>query len=126
VAAQVLIVEDDPDIVTAIQVNLELAGYGVHVAHDGSQAVGIAREVRPDVVLLDVVLPGVDGYEVLHALRGDPLTAECKVMFLTAKSSPPTGIRRGVDGVVDYIVKPFAPADLLARVRAALDEGSSK
>lgn len=125
-AAQVLIVEDDPDIVIAIQVNLELAGYGVHVAHDGSQAVGIAREVRPDVVLLDVVLPGVDGYEVLHALRGDPLTAACKVIYLTAKSSPPTEVRRGFDGVVDYIVKPFAPADLLARVRAALDEGSSK
>jgi two-component system, OmpR family, phosphate regulon response regulator PhoB len=126
VAAQVLIVEDDPDIVTAIQVNLELAGYGVHVAHDGSQAVGIARQVRPDVVLLDVVLPGVDGYEVLHALRGDPLTRECKVIFLSAKSSPSMEVRKGFEGVVDYIVKPFAPADLLARMRAAFDEGSSK
>jgi DNA-binding response OmpR family regulator len=125
VAAQVLIVDDDPDIVTAIQVNLELDGYGVHVAHNGSEAIEIARQVRPDVVLLDVVMPGVDGYEVLHALQGDPRTRQCKVVFLTARSSPGADVRRGTEGVVDYIVKPFAPADLLARVRAALEEGSS-
>ena len=124
-AAQVLIADDDPDIVTAIQVNLELAGYGVHVAGGGSEAVKIARQVRPDVVLLDVVMPGVDGYEVMHALHGDPRTRQCKILFLTAKSSPSTEVRQGIDGVVDYIVKPFAPADLLARVRAALEQGSS-
>ncbi len=77
-AAQVLIVDDDPDIVTAIQVNLELEGYGVHVAHDGSEAVEIARQVRPDVVLLDVVMPGVDGHEVLHALHGDTRTGRAR------------------------------------------------
>jgi DNA-binding response OmpR family regulator len=126
VAAQVLIVDDDPDIVTAIQVNLELEGYGVHVAHDGSEAVEIARQVRPDVVLLDVVMPFVDGHEVLHALHGDTRTRQSKVIFLTAKSSPSCEVRKGINGMVDYIVKPFAPADLLARVRAALEKGSSK
>jgi DNA-binding response OmpR family regulator len=126
VADQVLIVDDDPDIVTAIQVNLELEGYGVHVAHDGSEAVEIARRVRPDVVLLDVVMPGVDGHEVLHALHADPRTRQTKVLFLTAKSSPSTELRKGIEGVVDYIVKPFAPVDLLARARAALEQGSSK
>jgi DNA-binding response OmpR family regulator len=124
VAAQVLIVDDDPDIVTAIQVNLELEGYGVHIARDGSEAVEIAREIRPDVVLLDVVMPGLDGYEVLKVLQGDARTRQCQVIFLTAKSSTAGDVRGRSEGAIDYIVKPFAPGDLLARVRAALQKRS--
>jgi DNA-binding response OmpR family regulator len=126
VAAQILIVDDDPDIVTAIQVNLELDGYGVHIARDGSEAVEIARQVRPEVVLLDLVMPGLDGYDVLEALQGDARTRQCRVIFLTAKSSAAGDVRARSQGAIDHIVKPFAPADLLARVRAALQEGSSE
>jgi DNA-binding response OmpR family regulator len=122
-AAEVLIVDDDADIVAAIQVNLELAEYSVHIARDGSQAVEIARRVRPDVILLDVVMPGFDGYEVLRALRGDPRTRQCRVIFLTAKDSVPDDALGGAEGAVDYIVKPFAPAHLLARVRSAAETG---
>ncbi len=125
-AAQILIVDDDPDIVTAIQVNLELDGYGVHIAGDGAEAVEVARQVRPDVVLLDVVMPGLDGYDVLEALQGDARTRQCRVILLTAKSSAAGDVRARSQGAIDHIAKPFAPADLLARVRAALQEGSSE
>ena len=125
-AAQVLIVDDDPDIVTAIEVNLELEGYDVHIARDGSAAVEIARRIQPDVVLLDVVMPGLDGYEVLQTLYADARTQGCKVILLTAKSSDVAGIHGRTEEAVDCIVKPFAPADLLARVRATLEQDSSQ
>lgn len=125
-AAQVLIVVDDPDIVTAVQVNLELEGYCVHIARDGSEAVEVARRARPDVVLLDVLMPGRDGYDVMRALHGDARTRQCQVIFLTAKSPGAAEVRGGTEGAVDYIVKPFAPADLLARVRTAIEKGTSE
>jgi DNA-binding response OmpR family regulator len=119
-AGRVLIAEDDDDVLETIQLNLELEGFEVHVARDGDQALAQARAVEPDLILLDVVMPGPDGIAVARKLKDDPRTRDVPVIFLTAKSTASdaaVGLAAGAD---DYIVKPFDPLDLVARVRRGL------
>jgi molybdopterin adenylyltransferase len=120
VAERILIADDDDDILEAVRINLELEGYEVHSARDGYEALERARAVHPDLILLDIVLPGLDGFEVCRDLRADSRTSDLAVMFLTAKSATrdeATGLLAGAD---DYVVKPFDPADLVERVRRVL------
>jgi DNA-binding response OmpR family regulator len=126
VAARVLIADDDVDIAHAVEVNLQLEGYDVRVVGDGVAALEQARVWRPHVVLLDVVMPGRDGFTVARQLRADPSTQSCAVIFLTAKGAAGDEFEGRRTGAVDYIVKPFEPTDLLRRVRAAVatDHGS--
>jgi two-component system, OmpR family, response regulator ResD len=114
----VLVVDDEPTIAEVVSRYLERAGYATTVAHDGAEALASAQRGRPDLVVLDLMLPGVDGLEVLRRLRED--AAPPGVILLTAKgeeSDRVIGLRQGAD---DYVVKPFSPAELVARVDAVL------
>jgi diguanylate cyclase (GGDEF)-like protein len=119
-AELILVVDDDPDIARFVEVNLRSAGYDVKVASDGEMALEIAFEIRPDLVLLDVMMPRIDGFEVAQRLRRDPRTANASIIMLTAKalsSDKVLGLTAGAD---DYIIKPFDPIELLARVKGVL------
>lgn len=125
-AAPVIVVaEDDPDVARAIEINLQLEGYRVHLCPRGDDVVSTVRRVRPDLVLLDVVLPGADGLEVCKALRADPRVADVAVLMVSARAAQPDRLAGFEAGANDYIVKPFHPAELLARVRAALERTST-
>ena len=116
----VLVVDDDFDIARYVELNLSLEGFTVHVAHNGEEAMAKALEVRPDVVLLDVMMPGIDGYEVCRRLRGNARTSHCAIIMLTAKTLATETVLGLTAGADDYIPKPFDPPELIARVRAAL------
>ena len=119
-AETVLVVDDDPDIARFVEVNLRSAGYDVAVAADGEQALEKAHELRPDLVLLDVMMPRIDGFEVAQRLRKNPQTSSTSIIMLTAKAlsaDKVTGLQSGAD---DYIIKPFDPIELLARVKGTL------
>jgi two-component system response regulator ResD len=115
----VLVVEDEPTIAEIVARYLERAGYETRTAADGPSALAAAFESRPDLVVLDIMLPGLDGLEVMRRLHAQ-LDAQIAVILLTAKgeeSDRVTGLRAGAD---DYVVKPFSPAELVARVDAVL------
>lgn len=117
---RILVVEDDEDILELVQYNLSKEGYGVDVVTRGEEALERARSKSPDLVLLDLMLPGIDGLEVCRILKADAATAQVPVLMLTAKgeeSDVITGLELGAD---DYMTKPFSPKVLIARVRAVL------
>jgi len=118
IRGSVLVVDDEPTIAEVVARYLERAGYHTAIAHDGDLALACADRRRPDLVVLDLMLPGVDGLEVMRRLRGQPVPPG--VILLTAKgeeSDRVIGLRLGAD---DYVVKPFSPAELVARVDAVL------
>jgi two-component system, OmpR family, response regulator ResD len=113
----VLVVDDEPTITYVVSRYLERAGYATHAAGDGREALKLAEREHPDLVVLDLMLPGLDGLEVMRCLQERESTS---VILLTAKGDPAdriAGLRRGAD---DYVVKPFLPAELVARVDAVL------
>jgi two-component system, OmpR family, response regulator ResD len=115
----VLVVDDEPTIAEVVARYLERAGYRTRVAGDGNQAIDVATSQRPDLVVLDLMLPGIDGLEVMRRLR-ELDRARIAVILLTAKgeeSDRVIGLRLGAD---DYVVKPFSPVELVARVDAVL------
>jgi two-component system response regulator ResD len=115
----VLVVDDEPTIVEVVGTYLERAGFAVERARDGLEATRLAEVHRPDLVVLDLMLPGLDGFEVLRRLRERP-GKPVAVIMLTARgeeSDRLVGLRHGAD---DYVVKPFSPAELVARVQAVL------
>ncbi len=116
----VLVVDDEKDIVQLIRYNLEREGFKVESALDGNEALKKAAEAKPDLILLDIMLPGKDGYEVIKSLNQSEKTANIPVIFLTAKSAEfdeVLGLELGAD---DYIVKPISPRKLISRIRAVL------
>jgi diguanylate cyclase (GGDEF)-like protein len=116
----VLVADDDTDITRFVEVNFRLEGFDVAVAHDGEDAFAQAIDLEPDVILLDVMMPLMDGYEVLTRLRADHRTAHIPVIMLTAKSLVSDlvlGLNAGAD---DYVSKPYDPKELIARVYAVL------
>jgi DNA-binding response OmpR family regulator len=118
--ATVLIVEDDADIAGLIAHFLEKTGFGSEIVSDGGRALSRAKESSPDLVILDLMLPGLNGLEVCRALRADEKTATVPIIMLTARGEESERIF-GLDvGADDYIVKPFSPNELMARVRALL------
>jgi len=117
---RVLIVDDDPDIRQFVEVNLELEGFDTETAENGRIALDTAKDHPPDLVLLDVMMPEMDGLTVLRRLRATPATANVPVILLTAKALAEDRVR-GLDlGADDYITKPFAVEELMARVRSVL------
>ena len=115
---KILVVEDDPSIVLGLRMNLRNAGFGVRTAADGPAALAELARERPDLLLLDLMLPGVDGMEILRRVREHDATLP--VVVLTALGGEPDKVR-GLDlGANDYVTKPFSVAELLARIRAAL------
>jgi DNA-binding response OmpR family regulator len=116
----VLVADDDEDILELVSYRLERAGYEVVTASDGEQALERARERRPNLAVLDVMMPKLDGYEVTRQLRDDEETAAIPVILLTARVQD-ADIARGFDaGADDYVKKPFSPQELRARVQAVL------
>jgi diguanylate cyclase (GGDEF)-like protein len=120
VAEVILVVDDDPDVARFIEVNLRAAGYEVHVASDGEEALTKAVEIRPDLILLDVMMPKLDGFEVAQRLRRDARTSSCSIIMLTAKALSADKVLGLSSGADDYIIKPFDPVELLARVKGTL------
>jgi DNA-binding response OmpR family regulator len=118
--ARVLIVDDEAGIRELCRVNLVLAGYEVFEASDGFQAVEAAKTHQPDMMFLDVLMPGMSGWEVLSALRADEATAHIPVVMLTALNSEDDQIRGWEGGVVEYLTKPFNPLTLADWAAAAL------
>jgi two-component system phosphate regulon response regulator PhoB len=116
----VLIVEDDEDILQLLDYNFRSAGFEVATAGDGLDALAKIRRQRPDLVLLDIMLPGADGFEVCKNIKRDPKTAQVPVIMLTARGEEVdriVGLELGAD---DYVVKPFSPRELILRARAVL------
>lgn len=123
---KILIVEDEKDIVKMLRYNLEKEGFKVIDARDGEDAMDAAVRQRPDLILLDLMLPGMDGLEVCKALKKETKTISIPVIMLTAKSQESdkvVGLELGAD---DYITKPFSPRELIARIKAVLRRVNEK
>ncbi|MFZ5863650.1 MAG: response regulator transcription factor [Nitrospirota bacterium] len=115
-----LVIEDEPDIVRLLTHYLEQSGYRVRTETTGSAGLRAALERVPDVIILDVMLPGLDGYEVCRRLRNDPATATVPILMLTARGEETDKVRGLEIGADDYVTKPFSPKEILARVKALL------
>ncbi|MDQ1334755.1 MAG: two-component system, OmpR family, alkaline phosphatase synthesis response regulator PhoP [Thermodesulfobacteriota bacterium] len=117
---RILVVDDEEDILELLRFNLSREGYDVTVAASGEKAIDIAGRQPPDLMILDLMLPGIDGLEATRILKSNPETRAIPIVMLTAKGEEPdvvAGLELGAD---DYIVKPFSPRILLARVKAVL------
>lgn len=117
---RVLVVDDEPDIVALVAFHLAKAGYRVITAASGDEALRAAREEHPALVVLDLMLPGMSGFDVLEQLRHDPATQGVAVLMLTARREEPDRIRGLSLGADDYLTKPFSPQELVLRVGAIL------
>ena len=117
---RILVVDDDREVVRLIRAYLEQAGFEVLAAHDGDTAVHIIRRDRPDLLLLDLMLPGMDGWAITRLVRADPSLAHIPIIMLTARvddTDKIVGLELGAD---DYVTKPYNPREVVARVRARL------
>jgi two-component system phosphate regulon response regulator PhoB len=115
-----LVVDDEADIVDLVTYHLRRAGYDVSAAHTGPAALDAARRARPALIILDLMLPGVSGFDVLERLRTDEATRDVAVLMLTARREEPDRIRGLSLGADDYVTKPFSPQELVLRVGAIL------
>jgi len=125
VAPRILVVDDEPDAVELIEFNLKASGYEVVTAADGEEALKKAKALLPDLIVLDLMLPEVDGLEVCKILRRDPATAGLPIVMLTAKAAEidrVLGLELGAD---DYVTKPFSPRELVLRVQNVLQRRSA-
>lgn len=117
----ILVVEDEPNIVESLSFLMENSGLRVRVAYDGSTALEMIAADRPDLLLLDIMIPARDGFEVLEAVRADPDCADMRVIMLTAKGRE-ADRRRAMDlGIDDYVTKPFSTREVVHRVKAVLE-----
>ena len=116
----ILVADDDHDVVRYVEVNLRMEGFEVATASDGLETLSAAAELEPDLILLDVMMPEMDGFEVCQRLRKDPKTKHIAIVMLTAKSLSSDRVVGLTAGADDYVIKPFDPAELVARVKLAL------
>jgi DNA-binding response OmpR family regulator len=119
---RILVIEDEEDLAALVKVNLELAGYEVETARDGAAGLTSIRDAAPDLVLLDVMMPVLDGWSVLRAVKEDPALLDVPVVMLTALSEERDIIRGHLQGAVQYVTKPFEMRRLLAAVEEGLRE----
>ncbi|WP_192034555.1 response regulator [Halomonas sp. YLGW01] len=122
--AKVLVVDDEPNIVLSLEFLMQQAGFEVMTAADGESALVRVAEAPPDLVLLDISLPGISGFDVLERLRGDPALTRLPIIMLTAHGREverEKGLALGAD---DYITKPFSTQALVEKVKALLDEAA--
>ncbi len=118
---RILVVDDEPETVELVRYNLERAGYATLTAEDGEQALTKARSAAPSLIVLDLTLPSVDGFEVCKILRRDPATASVPIIMLTARAAEldrVLGLELGAD---DYLTKPFSPRELVLRIKKILE-----
>lgn len=121
--ARVMAVDDDPVIRGLLEVNLEMEGHEVIMAVDGREALDKVRADPPDLILLDVMMPNVDGWQVAAELKGDPITSRIPLIFLTARAMEADVRKGGEIGVESYVTKPFDPIELMQLVDRLLQEG---
>ena len=120
--ARILVAEDERDIRDLISFTLQFAGFEVNVATNGAEAVELAPTVKPDLILMDVRMPRMTGYQACEALKQLPAMKDIPIIFLSAKGQE-SEIQEGLGaGAVEYILKPFAPDELIQRVRRILSE----
>jgi two-component system phosphate regulon response regulator PhoB len=122
----VLVIDDEKDVIEFVRYNLDKEGFDVVAASDGSSGLDIATRHKPDLVVLDLMMPGLDGLEVCRRMRGDDRTRRIPVIMLTAKAAEAdriVGLELGAD---DYVTKPFSPRELVARVKAVLRRTSEQ
>jgi DNA-binding response OmpR family regulator len=120
--ATILIVDDEPNIIVPLQFLMEQNGYRVLVAQSGEEAIESIMQYRPDLVLLDIMLPGIDGYEVCEIIRLNPEWKDTRVIFLTAKGRDMDMAKGMVLGADAFITKPFSNADVIRQVKALLEK----
>jgi two-component system alkaline phosphatase synthesis response regulator PhoP/two-component system response regulator VicR len=118
---KVLVVDDEPHVVRLVEINLTQLGFEVRSAADGEEALARVAEEKPDLVILDVMMPRLDGFETLSRLRADPATAEIPVIMLTARAQDEDTFEGYGRGARWYLTKPFAPDELRATVRRVLE-----
>ena len=119
----VLVVDDEPNIVLSLEFLLKRAGYDVRVARSGEDAVKAVTERVPDLIVLDVMLPALDGYHVCETIRADPKLSSARILMLTAKSRDVEREKALELGADDYMTKPFSTRELVERVRSILGPG---
>jgi len=117
---RILVVDDQPDIRLMCRVNLQLEGYEVLEAGDGEVGLEMVRNEHPDLVLLDVMMPGLDGWQFMEAIKADAGTAQIPIVLLTARVQREDEIRGWLSGAADYLPKPFNPSTLTEVVRRTL------
>jgi len=122
---RVLIVDDEPNIVLSLQFLLSREGYEIDIARDGESALEIAARTPPDLVVLDLMLPGLDGYEVCRRLRASPATAATKIVVVTARAREAERVRGLEEGADAYVTKPFSTRELIATVGSFLGRAPS-
>lgn len=116
-AKKVLVVDDEMHILRIVKYKLESAGYQVLTALNGTDAIELARTEKPALIFLDIMMPGINGYEVCQTLKNDPQTKDIIIIMLTAKGQESDKIKGLEVGVDEYITKPFSPQDLLDRTK---------
>ncbi len=121
---KILIVDDEPNIVVPLQFLMEQSGYTVDVAYSGEEALESISRWRPDLVLLDIMLPGMDGFEVCQIMRLNEEWRDIKIIFLTAKGRDVDVAKGMVLGADAYIIKPFSNTEIITKVRALLENAT--
>jgi two-component system alkaline phosphatase synthesis response regulator PhoP len=116
-----MVVDDEPDILLTVKVNLELSGFRVVPISSGEDALDALGQARPDLLVLDIRLPGISGWDVLRTIRDDPDLRDLPVVVLSAHASPGSLTRAEQLGAEAYVTKPFAPEELSRTVRVALE-----
>ena len=117
---RILIVDDEPNIVLALELLMKKEGYEVHTVSDGERAVQAAKELRPDLILLDIMMPKMDGYEVCQSIRSDALLKDVRIIMLTAKGREIEREKGMALGADLYITKPFSTRQVVMKVREIL------
>lgn len=123
---EILIVDDELDVVVPIQFLMEQQGYSVMIAQRGEDALDFIYQYKPDLVLLDIMLPGIDGWQVCEIVRLNPNYRDIKIIFLTAKGRKEEIAKGLALGADDYITKPFSNADLVAKVKRLLEKNDEE
>ena len=120
--AMVLIVDDSPTEVHVMRQALRKQGYDTAAAADGAEGIRMAQELKPDLILMDVVMPGVNGFQATRQLSKDPETADIPIIMVTTKGQETDRIWGMRQGAIDYIIKPFADTELVAMARSVLEK----
>jgi two-component system, OmpR family, alkaline phosphatase synthesis response regulator PhoP len=122
---RILVIDDEKDLIELVRYNLEKEGFVVRSAQEGEAGLAAAKKELPDLIIVDLMLPGIDGLDVCRSLRSDSRTARIPVIMLTAKSAESDRILGLEIGADDYVTKPFSPRELLARIKAVLRRTST-
>lgn len=125
-AQSVLVVEDEPNIVLSLEFIMKQAGFEVRIAGDGEAALDAMKQQRPDLILLDVMLPKFNGYEVCQTIRANPDWRDVAIIMLSAKGRDSERLQGLAAGADDYVIKPFSNRDLLDRVKRFMGNGDAR